>query len=344
MSDLGSVVEREMDRVSYEPFTFQAFLVERERRQARQRLAAGLVTVGILALLVLVGLGVARSHDGSEPTPGETPVHGVGPLTFATRLGVFMQSPDGHGVRPADGQLVRLTGASVTAFAWSPDGSKLAYLVGGGGSDCVLWVEEVASQEATRLADCRSDRGHDLAWSPDGSRVLYVGEHALTTIGVDGSSPRTVGTLPRTGVSDLSWSPDATRISFASHGYLYVTSLDPWHPVLVAKGFGFAWSPDWSRLAYLRDDATGKPVRGDPFVLQVFSSRPDGSHPQLVTEQPGCCVAARPGLAWSPDGRMIALTGVRIQIVDVTTGHERIIRDRDLISGVPPTWRPVPGN
>ena len=32
-----------------------------------------------------------------------------------------------------------------------------------------------------------------------------------------------------------------------------------------------------------------------------------------------------------------------LQIVDVTTGHERIIRDRDLISGVPPTWRPVPG-
>jgi Tol biopolymer transport system component len=336
VSDLGPVVEREMDRVRYAPFTLETFLLERDRRLARQRLAAALVAVGVLVVLVLVGLGIARAHDNSVLTPGGAAVHGAGPLTFATSYGVYMQSSDGH--------RVRLTGAAVSAFAWSPDGSKLAYLGGRGGPDCVLWVEDVASGAQTRLADCsQNDRGGGVAWSPDGSRLLYVGEHALTTIGADGSSPQTVGTFPRSGLYDLSWSPDGTRISFAQGGNLYVTTVDAWHPVPVAEGVDFAWAPDWSQLAYVRDDATERST-ADPFILQAFVAQPDGSDPRLVAEQRGCCIGAMPGVSWSPDGRMISLLGLRIQLVDVATGHERVITDKDLIFGVPPAWRPVPEN
>ena len=205
---------------------------------------------------------------------------------------------------------------------------------------CVLWVEDVASQIATRLADCRTDGGPDLAWSPDGTRLLYVGDLGVMTIGVDGSAPMVVGSVASGRAGDLSWSPDGTRISFATDRRLYVTSLDEWNPVPVATGIDFAWSPDWSRVAYLRDDVTRK-SSGDPFVLQVFTALPDGTGSQLVTEQPGCCLGARPSLAWSPDGRTIVVTGVRIQLADVESGQVRFIKQRDLIPGAPPVWRPV---
>ncbi|HEY7667222.1 MAG TPA: hypothetical protein VIE12_03760 [Actinomycetota bacterium] len=120
-------------------------------------------------------VGGAWSPDGSQIafTRGIGTDSG-GVLVF----GVWVMNADGSG----EHQVAALPGASAEAPAWSPDGSKIAFVGTEGGiyrGDGVLYVVDVATGEVTEvLAGTATGRRHENRpnWLPDGEAVLVMTE------------------------------------------------------------------------------------------------------------------------------------------------------------------------
>jgi Tol biopolymer transport system component len=106
---------------------------------------------------------------------------------------------------------------------FSPDGSKIAYIAGGGdvenglrvmdadGSHVRVLVESDGKLSNGILPHCGSAGiGGAPAWSPDGSRLAFCGPGGIWVIGAEGSGLRKL--IPN-GVNP-SWSPDGSRIAY----------------------------------------------------------------------------------------------------------------------------------
>jgi Tol biopolymer transport system component len=120
--------------------------------------------------------------------------------------------------------------------------------------------------------------------------------------------PRTVPLTSYLGnESDPALSPDGRQVAFIWDGgstkgaNLYVKLVDGGDPALISTGPALApaWSPDGSRLAFIRHENEGGVVRDAIFV--VFAR---GGGEQRVADGYG----HRHGLSWSPHGARLAFT------------------------------------
>ncbi len=68
----------------------------------------------------------------------------------------------------------------VPSFAWSPDGTKLAFMAVLEGETADLYVHDFASSSTTRLTDGPS-HGIRPSWSPDGRWIVHTGVSSLGT-------------------------------------------------------------------------------------------------------------------------------------------------------------------
>jgi Tol biopolymer transport system component len=148
-----------------------------------------------------------------------------------------------YAVDPAGGAIRRLTRttAQQTAPAWSPDGSRVAFVQADAtGSSCkgcpsTIWSMQ-ADGSGARALTSPADSTWDASpsWSPDGSRVIYA----------------------QSTISDF--------------GELYVVAAAGGTPVdLHVAGGSPAWGP--SRIAYLGGVAIGGPH------ISLWTMRPDGT-------------------------------------------------------------------
>jgi len=143
--------------------------------------------------------------------------------------------------------------------AWSPDGSKIAFVSDREG-DQGLYVMNPDGGAITRVSPRpASDAGP--TWSPDGTALAFSSNRAgnrgeIYRINVDGSR------LTRLTFSDAyegspAWSPDGAKIAFVSdrEGTVRIYLMDPdgRNATRVTAGpndTGPAWSPDGRQLAY----------------------------------------------------------------------------------------------
>jgi hypothetical protein len=116
--------------------------------------------------------------------------------------------------------------------AWSPDGSRIAFLdfvedspVYGHHAAGLSFIDPDGSGfDQLALSLPGSDWAAGLAWSPDGSQLAFSRQGQIHLVDADGA-----GLRPITTDGDNrwpTWSPDGSRIAFVHDGGLYTLSTD----------------------------------------------------------------------------------------------------------------------
>lgn len=97
-----------------------------------------------------------------------------------------------------------------TSLAWSPDGSRIAYVDGGS----VVYAVDVEGGKRSLLADSFEDI-IDIAWSPDGTQILVQdrGRYRIQVMDADGSDLHVL-LQGEDACCETAWSPNGDRILY----------------------------------------------------------------------------------------------------------------------------------
>ncbi len=250
-----------------------------------------------------------------------------GEIAVAGTAGLFA-------IDPKTGQTRKLAGCSspceyVGGFAWSPDGTQIAYTVG----TCVsngacesaagIWVKQAGEAPRQLTTRCNPTlmppcAGEVWEWSPTGDLLAYsrtVETGGLRANGtccsnqgreselslLDPSDGRlTALTQGSGGISAVDWSPDGAEIAFGDgSGISVISPVNGSYPREIARNVGsvdsVVWSPDGAQIAF-------DTFQGDSSRIYVMNA--DGSARRQLAdgakfEGPGAPV-------WSPDSTRIA--------------------------------------
>jgi Tol biopolymer transport system component len=154
---------------------------------------------------------------------------------------------------------------------------------------------------------------HD--WHPDSRHILFHNEYTLdrglwlVDIHTGEYSVLAGGSSPNGGAAV---SPDGTRVVFARDDEVWIVSLDGSRRERLDAPVGYVrgWSPDGNWIlstgggVHVSNVLDGRHVQLDPDV----TGREEGSLPPV----PGNMILANMLAAWSPDGRMVAVTQVLV--------------------------------
>ena len=246
----------------------------------------------------------------------------------------------------ARGTSRRLTTGDTTANfpAWSPDGSRIAYLFG-------TWRLHSMRPDGSDLRDLtdgtevRELRPHRPQWSPDGQRLAFIAvtregegreaEPSLYTVRADGTEFQRL----TAAVSPPSWSPDGRRLAVArpvganavelitmradGTDVRPVSAIDGWEwttgrqrtrnderegPLVFQAAEAWietlAWSPAGEQILY---------TCGAGFCVVATDGTPVGRSPSHAYETTDArdirhyASGRHPAAAWSPDGSRIAV-------------------------------------
>lgn len=147
-----------------------------------------------------------------------TGVRGV----FSTRIAYVLQTGNTYELQIADAdgqnpQVMLRSKHSIISPAWSPDGSRLAYVSFELGKP-VVYVQTLATGQRTPVANFKGNNSAP-AWSPSGDQLAVVlsrdGISQIYTMGVDGSNLRRVMRSPLID-TEPQYTPDGASLIFTS--------------------------------------------------------------------------------------------------------------------------------
>ena len=197
--------------------------------------------------------------------------------------------------------------SSAGAFAWSPDGERLAYLDGSS------W------QSGGLIGTLRIIDRHGLPPTAGGPRGGGITAAAIST-GPSPASTTAGSDPPLTGVNSFSWSPDGSLIAY-------------FQPSILPADQEAGTRQRWQNVLGIIESDTGRVRRLGPVVPSVEFH---------ATYVPYFDQYNRSGAIWSPDSRYVLLNSQTedenrpgIYLVDAET------MERELIAhGHMPFWRP----
>lgn len=227
-----------------------------------------------------------------------------------TRQGEIWLATLGGKAGPVDRRLLIPAAAKASGAAWSPDGSRIAYVAPWLGKP-QLWVMRVADgvgQPVTR----GKYAPETFVWSPDGSRIAFTARVEAPPAKIRGMADKPEG---------ATWAPapkiiDSFRYRFDGRGYatpgstqLFVVDAAGGEAKELTAGDsdqvsgGFDWLPDSRTIVYsarVRDGNDLLPVESDLWQVGI-----GGGAPVRLTDIDG----TEDDPQVSPDGKTVAFTG-----------------------------------
>lgn len=205
-----------------------------------------------------------------------SPVQKTNALPDTTAKLAFISDRDGNREiysMNADGSAqANLTNSAAgeKAFAWSPDGTKIAFLKrdsANRGDDSNLYVMNADGSNVSKVTtdDFQYQNSSNLSWSPDATKMAYISGndlvHYLSVIDIDGTN-RQLLREANGPFLDVVWSPEGTKIAFSigadfNSANLWVMNVDGSGVTRItdheAPGIysrSPAWSADSMRLVF----------------------------------------------------------------------------------------------
>lgn len=179
-----------------------------------------------------------------------------------------------------------LVAPGISAIQWRPDGRELSYVRQPDSGAATLYLYDLMALGERAIVSASGEyKDLDLGsyqWSPDGKTLLLEGKHDLWLLEVAGGRLRRLTNDPE-DEEDPTFSPTGDRIAFVKKNDLYVLdresgrvtrlTADGSEVVLNGKfdwvyeeelanratGRAYEWSPDGTKIAYLRLDDTPVP-------------------------------------------------------------------------------------
>ncbi len=209
----------------------------------------------------------------------------------------------------------KLSELELEAPSYSPDGTKIAFIVYGN-SNSDIYVMNADGSNVTNLTNGQlewPELAYNLnPWSPDSAKILFTSYHEdssgdMYTMNTDGSNKTNLTSNP--GIGDIYplFSPDGSKIVFSSRnrnpstggcGDMYSMNANGSGVVrLTSTGISecpAAWSPDGSKILFSSS-------RDNPNKTDVYTMNADGSSQTNLTNSG----AYEPIHGWSPDGSKI---------------------------------------
>lgn len=253
-------------------------------------------------------VGVALVAGGMIPRGGQ--------ITFSVSSSGFSPAASGSTMRGgvylldvSRGLTARITVQSADALAWSPDGTRLAFVANGtpafgGGLSRDIFVLDLREMTAHPFAATPSQ---ELAptWSPDGTRIAFATNRDLN-YGVY---------VAEAGAGNTA----AVLAGGGAQGYLAFTP---------------EWSPDGTLIAFYANLGSA-PGQYDVYIVEAAS----GQIARMTSVS-----GSYEWLTWSPDGTAFVYTAPRggtdeVFVMDVTTGTARNLSDHIARDDMP-NWSP----
>jgi Tol biopolymer transport system component len=331
MPEVQEVFRMTTQKIRQEPDAPERQTQVQHHREARRKATVFVLVAGLL--LVVAAIGLSTATQSRAPAKQPPPSQGI-KTTFTPTIGAFI-------VDLATGGRTSLPTAIAGAahYAVSPDGTMVAFNPCCSGQVAV----SVANMDGTGLRQVNETiDAYGAQWSPDGSSLVYQGRDANTdTVGdlfvvnVATGHTKRITHLPQIRTNHWfmgpSFSPDGTTILFnlprgdinrTQHWDLWSVPATGGAPTLVMRNAAHGvYAPDGSRIAYLSRPRLNP---GGLLSYQLWTARPDGTDPRLLTKVP---VNGAGGISiltwarWSPDGTTIAMSGAgEVTLVDVATG------------------------
>jgi hypothetical protein len=336
---------------------FEELERRRSHRERVRRVQAGALAFAVLAGTI-AGFLSLRSVFEEDPTDiGTTPLPSNGEIVFSRmgddgRFHLFAANPDGSAERQITDDATNDTDPAV-----SPDGKTIAFVHELDQGIRVVATVSVEGGTVTWVTGEQLD-AHDPTWSADGTRLAFVGASrfegspvadSVVYLARPGTEPSPLLHNTAIAFADPSWSPDGRSVAVAVRDRIEGNDVaDHWMIVEVGlddppqPGLGLtdvdegapAWSPDGSRLAFLRAGAEGTEV--------WTRSRDGGSETLLATAVEA---SLEPDLAWAPDGTALLVSdGDWIYRVDATPDGDPRENFVQLFRGISPSWQPAPAD
>jgi Tol biopolymer transport system component len=252
------------------------------------------------------------TNPAPTPTPTSVPI----PLPSGTRTSIahaarasdydiYVTSPDGSTTTDLT---PNTSGSNEYDPAWSPDGSKLAFVSDRTGVSYLYLMNADGSGVRQLTA---GGLGTDLqpAWSPDGTRIAFAskrdGSFQIWVINADGTGLKRLTSLG-TIQQEPSWSPDGGRLVFVCGSDLCFVNAD---------GSGLVhwfrsgttlrtpdWSPDGTRIIFSSRAPGGR--------SQIWVRNVDGSGGANLSDPAASYDDREP--TWAADGSQIAFVSDRV--------------------------------